>query len=65
LTGHILYMNCLLKHVTERQKAGEEEEEHVSSYWKTINKCEPNAQRESGRTRSHDTGELAFEETMD
>jgi hypothetical protein len=31
-------MKCLLKHVTERQKAGEEEEEHVSSYWKTINK---------------------------
>jgi hypothetical protein len=38
LIGHIFRMNCLLKHVTETQKAGEEEEEHVSSYWKTIKK---------------------------
>ena len=46
----------------KHKKAGVEDEEHVSSYWKTINKWEPSAQFESGRTRSHDKGELAFEE---
>jgi len=65
MNGHILRIKCLLKDVTERQKPGEEEEEHVSSYWKTINKWEPNEQLQSGRTTSHDTGELVFEETMD
>jgi len=38
LIGHILRMNCLLKHVTDAQKAGKDEEEHVSRYWKTIKK---------------------------
>ena len=38
MIGHILSGNGFLKQVTVRQKGGEEEEEDVSSYWKTKKK---------------------------
>jgi hypothetical protein len=50
-----LQRNCLLKHVSEGKIEGtDDEEEDVSSYWKTLRGEKKNIQEfETGSTRSH------------
>jgi hypothetical protein len=37
-TGHVLFRNCLLKHVIAGKKGPEDEGKDVSIYWMTVRK---------------------------
>jgi len=51
--GHILHVNCLLKHVIEgKKKEWEDQEKDVSNYWRTLRK-RVDAEPEGGSTKQH------------